>query len=347
MDSIELLPPAIGSLNNSPTKNNVHSQSRSPLFERIPPELRRMIFDLALTEEYSASQAWPQWSPKEDVGKFAWWVRPDYLGRKVVCTGILRTCKRIYFESRGFLGSNKTHIFWHGNNRGPPNLIFDDVHSYFQRFTPAQLSTVKEIRLNLQVASLAKDLHAICSLDVLQGIEKVHLTVRRADWLRWESNARLHLDLPEQEPHQQHLHTSHDELTPPWSETAWGSAFKKLPVMKELLLELEVTHERASELSALAHQARSWEFPIKDGRYLTCHARDMLQWRGPYCNWNSICSICGRWRWARLPCTSTNDSGNVDSCHDNLESMPERLGPELIIARLSFKPGGMVAISKI
>lgn len=320
----------------------VNAQSSSPLFRHIPPELRQIIFDFALTEEYAATETWPQWDCKNDVGKLAWWVRPDYLGRKIVFTSVLRTCKRVYIESRGFVGKNKTHIFWHGQHRGPRNLPFHDEHSYFERFTTAQLSTIKAIRLHIPSVYLAAHLHMVCRLNLLQNIEILHLTLRRSDWLHWESNAKMALNPtgPDRGQHPSQFQMSVQVGNVPvdtWSDMAWGSAFKNMPMLKEILLELESTIDRGSELMALVQDAQEWKFPRNDGGVFTCRRVDMSRWRGPYCNWNSVCSVCNRWRWARLPPTGTNLSQNLDICHESLEFSVERLGPELALAKLTFR----------
>ena len=84
-------------------------QEESPLFARIPGEIRDQIFDLALTA-YSGKQ--------EPFAKVSYYYRPGFrYADQKLDTALLRTCRRIYQEARLIPFENYERVEWH--DRGP------------------------------------------------------------------------------------------------------------------------------------------------------------------------------------------------------------------------------------
>jgi hypothetical protein len=81
------------------------SQEQSPLFSTIPPELRNQIFGLALAEQ-NGSFAIPTHKH---------YYRPDYTHHRIIDTALLRTCRRVYMETRDIPQQNVTCRFWLGH----------------------------------------------------------------------------------------------------------------------------------------------------------------------------------------------------------------------------------------
>ncbi|KAF2643216.1 hypothetical protein P280DRAFT_246406 [Massarina eburnea CBS 473.64] len=81
-------------------------QLQSPLFSKIPPEIRNEIFSLALTEF-----------------RYADYARPGYEGDKRIDVALLRTCKIVYGETRGMPDRNVEIVSWIGNGRRAPEAL--------------------------------------------------------------------------------------------------------------------------------------------------------------------------------------------------------------------------------
>ncbi len=86
-------------------------QKESPLFTRIPGEIRDHIFDLALTA-YSGK--------KEPFAKDSYYYRPGFrYADQKLDTALLRTCRRIYQEARLVPFENYERVEWGQRDRGP------------------------------------------------------------------------------------------------------------------------------------------------------------------------------------------------------------------------------------
>lgn len=97
--------PTVASIDTS----NANPQEESPLFARVPGEIRDQIFDLALTA-YSGKQ--------EPFAKDSYYYRPGFrYADQKLDTALLRTCRRIYHEARLVPFENYERVEWH--DRGP------------------------------------------------------------------------------------------------------------------------------------------------------------------------------------------------------------------------------------
>lgn len=83
-------------------QGEICEQCQSPLFSKIPPEIRNEIFRLALVEYVPEGNDWtgklseiqsPGYGNVRSTGKYV--RRPGYEGLKTVDTDLLRTCKRV------------------------------------------------------------------------------------------------------------------------------------------------------------------------------------------------------------------------------------------------------------
>lgn len=119
----------------SSTSPTMNLQLQSPLFGKIPAEIRNEIFDLALKESYI---------PGEEYERETYYTRPGFLGKKKVHTELLRTCKRVYEETKTVPFRDLEVCFWLGNReRTPPGIInFLFVHilcHFWERRTPIKI----------------------------------------------------------------------------------------------------------------------------------------------------------------------------------------------------------------
>jgi hypothetical protein len=116
------------------TVRGVHSQEQSPLFSKLPPELRRPVFDYVLQETKG--------SPV--YGDFQLYILGlGYYPR--FCTQLLRTCKRVYFEARELfiINMTQTYLFYDGSHepgglsrsiyKHPINMLRKSIQLTFHR----------------------------------------------------------------------------------------------------------------------------------------------------------------------------------------------------------------------
>ena len=91
------------------TSGPVNPQSASPLFNRIPPEIRNRIFELALT-------AYDDKTKPYQSGTY--YHRPGHRYAHKVDTNLLLTCRRIYAETKDIPASINPYTCWF--HRAPP-----------------------------------------------------------------------------------------------------------------------------------------------------------------------------------------------------------------------------------
>ncbi len=99
------------------------------------------------------------------------------------------------------------------------------------------------------------------------GPEKIRITIRHTDW--WYNllgeNSPLALD-PKRKGRARVGDSVLDEQ--PYESGSWGSRFANLKGLKKLELELETIEVKRAELDTIIERARSWRFPLGDGKML-------------------------------------------------------------------------------
>jgi hypothetical protein len=90
---------------------DAHDQAQSPLFNALPGELRNAIFRLALQQYVDTERLYD---------RETYWTRPGVEGPLRIDTALLRTCKRVWGETRDMLGKDLTLTFYLGlRSRAP------------------------------------------------------------------------------------------------------------------------------------------------------------------------------------------------------------------------------------
>jgi hypothetical protein len=79
-------------------------QLNSPLFNKIPPEIRNYIFAYVLAEQDGATS----------IPEYCYWYRPDYTRYRYIDTALLRTCRKIWLETYALPRINVTERIWLG-----------------------------------------------------------------------------------------------------------------------------------------------------------------------------------------------------------------------------------------
>ncbi|KAG0652957.1 hypothetical protein D0Z07_0386 [Hyphodiscus hymeniophilus] len=256
----------------------VNPQSASPLYDgHLPPEIRDHIFKYAL-EEYTKTGKESQYRPSTH------YTRPGYTGKRAVTIPLLLTCRKTYLETYHLPPQKKEHVFWH--ERWPPHQNRYVYHAdgqeggYFSLFAPWQQQLVKEVHFFTQLYWLEDG--AFCQLTkkaFMQGVEKVKITIRRGDWWHNEHNAPLGINPQRGDSDAAQMDrdweaTRRGEVIP-WKEGGWGTAFANLASLQELEMEFETSEDKLKELEKIVEIAKTWKFPLKDGKVLTRRHSDL------------------------------------------------------------------------
>lgn len=250
--------------------SDANPQSKSPLFARIPGEIRNHIFDLALTA-YSGKQ--------EPFEKDSYYYRPGFrYADQILDTALLRTCRRIYQEACLVPFQNYECVEWH--YRGPPAKIarnfargnyscpwLTSLHLFTQQFWLEDSSWPSKAR---NVAFRYKNLRHL------------RITIRHSDWWWWERSAPLLLDAKQKGTKGTASATRHSTAADGFHVNSWGHQFSVFKGLKTFELELETVEGKRKELDEIAIRAADWRFPLGDGNVLVLNpARTkMTGWRG-------------------------------------------------------------------
>ncbi|KAJ6558091.1 hypothetical protein B0H19DRAFT_1070657 [Mycena capillaripes] len=121
------------SLPTTTSASHVHAQLQSPFCAMLYPDVRSVIFTLALTEYPDLARPYP----KDEL-----YYRPGFEFARKVDIGLLLTCRLIYLETHLEAVALNEHVFWmhcgppppaHAMSKGPR-----DHNTYLVRMTPQQ-----------------------------------------------------------------------------------------------------------------------------------------------------------------------------------------------------------------
>ncbi|KEY68206.1 hypothetical protein S7711_04743 [Stachybotrys chartarum IBT 7711] len=255
-------------------------QDASPLFRRLPAEVRRDIFSLALAE-------YPDPSPAKQYGPQTCYTRPAYSSPRRCDTALLRTCRAVYREAWFLPFTQHELTAWLTHpERAPPE---------YNRARPTQAAVLraKLRRIAAQLGQPAVKLDRVRFFAQMFRLEEgamgdalkdmapllhfgtLTLTIRHADWWDWEKDEPLRFAGGE------------------WMRKA-GEHLP--PTVREVAVELESVKRKEAQVDAIAAQmAERWFFLRSDGAALladtTPGAAPTSRWRGSS-TWDSK-------RWVR------------------------------------------------
>lgn len=234
----------------------VNPQLDSPLFHRIPPELRNHIFRLVLTAYED---------PDRMYRPTAYYYRPGVICARKIDTDLLLTCRLVYSETSQLPASINEHTSWY--YREPPDIK--------KRYVPVDDHPASVVRRrHLQTVHIFTQQAWLESYGFanFMGLLWTHacpttliITLRHSDWWWWEDEASLTLD-PKQEG--QASVTHHSRPSDPFPSESWGYQFRKASGLKKLQMELETVESKREELDTIVNRAEGWEFSLGDDRIL-------------------------------------------------------------------------------
>ncbi|KAK0451347.1 uncharacterized protein EV420DRAFT_713238 [Desarmillaria tabescens] len=221
-------------------------QAASPLFSKTPPEIRNIIFRLAL-------RGYPDRARGYYPGN-TYYFRPGYEHDRRIDTALLLTCRRIYDETYLLPVIENEHVFW--CYHGPPGSSAEPGR-YFCKMNEKQQDTVDRVHFFAQLYWLEATFPLSCTIPEMRP-RKLKITIRHSDWWYWENNHLLVL------------------------RVAWTDKIRLVKRLEELEIELETIERDKDQMLAIAQRIRSWKIDLWDGRVLSTEGRSLIhdQWTG-------------------------------------------------------------------
>ena len=118
-----------------------HSQSQSPFFNALPPEIRNEIYSWTLLQSEDASQTYEADS---------YWSRPGFRAPLKSRPQLLHTCRLVHLEAETFLMRKAEHAFWF--DRGPQEQSgIRKCWEFFNALTPKDVQDLVAVRFFTQM----------------------------------------------------------------------------------------------------------------------------------------------------------------------------------------------------
>ena len=244
----------------------MNPQNQSPLFARLPSEIRLSIWVYALSAQDNPQKPYPP-------NRFFY--RPGYHFHPLIDTDLLLTCKRVYHEARLFPVALNEHVFWlfRGPTRSIGNGNTTDCNGWFSTLHDEQKDAVQSVHFFVQQYAL----ESIGSWPNLQQwsfrTRQLTLTFRHADWWSWESPPQSSDQLgicpwlPDRVPHakmvKEPLEPSLDYMASNMQRRqTWGWHVGMVAGLQNLVLEFETVVQKKFQLDTVVDRAKYWKFPL-------------------------------------------------------------------------------------
>jgi len=266
-------------------------QAKSPLFNKIPAEIRDRIFSFALT-------AFDDHDHPYKPGQH--WYRPGYHYPLIIDLRLLQTCKRIYHEYRLLPVMLNEFVFYvlDGpsyptiDNQLPANLARPDGVVRMYSLTKEQQRSIQNIHYFVQQSYLEDWIYWGVWLGRFFA-KRLTLTLRRTDWWFWESDeasidrlgicpwlsGRTTCQMMEAEP----LDPTLDYITSKMAQggITWARLIQRLTKLEVLEIEFETEAKKKDQLDTVVDRAKRWKFPREAGTHL-CWTGDIREtlWEG-------------------------------------------------------------------
>ncbi|KAF5644346.1 hypothetical protein F25303_5944 [Fusarium sp. NRRL 25303] len=236
-------------------------QDESPLYSKLPGEVRDSIFSYVLTDH-------PDPAPTKKFRENTCYTRPSYLAAQSTDTRLLRTCRAIYRETwfKPFL--LREHTEWAtGEDRAPPPdkapPRLDLMLSMISKSLGTDNVEIERLRVFAQMYRLEDHgLEDILHIPHLAP-RTITLTIRHTDWWYWEEDEPLHIEGN-------------------WIE---GVCQVLTPSTTQFCIELESLERKKGQVDKIAKQmVDTWFFKRPDGVVLYADTSDanrkVSRWSG-------------------------------------------------------------------
>ncbi|KAH8881046.1 hypothetical protein GQ53DRAFT_519524 [Thozetella sp. PMI_491] len=247
-------------------RQNCQSQESSPLFSKLPGEIREAIWTEALASYEDESRVYDNHTPYR---------RPGYLAVHRTDCALLQTCQRVYTEAWFRPWVSRVHTLWLA---WPARRPADEAILTVEKFQEG-LSLVHDKHGDVSLSHV-RVFSQLCNAGGIREILGLNyfyprvftLTLRHHDWWEWETDKRLYIG---------------DNL-PNYIDG-------NLPAsLQEFRMELESLQRKRTQIDYVATQmVESWSFMRRDGVRMTAQESDFEtdDWTGS--------SIWEGMRWLR------------------------------------------------
>ncbi len=232
------------------------SQDTSPLYSRLPYELRSIIFEYALITCDESTEP----------------------GNKShISINLLLTCRLVYLETCLLPVKLNKLVNWcyHQSQDDAFGLL-----SRLFKMCPEQRAAVQSMHLFTQQSWLETGWLDLVKWPTVNP-QTIRLTLRYSDWRSWEDYIYLCLD-PKQagRPVKSAVKKSAEN---PFEDGSWGQAFTHLHGLRTFYLELETLFAKKEELDRIVARAPTWQFVLGDGNVLLLDDKGTLrkEWVAP------------------------------------------------------------------
>ncbi|KAF5249308.1 hypothetical protein FANTH_5389 [Fusarium anthophilum] len=236
-------------------------QDESPLYAKLPGEVRDNIFSYVLTDH-------PDPTPTKKFKENTCYTRPSYLAAQSTDTRLLRTCRAIYRETWFKPFVLREHTEWATSEdrapppgKAPPRLR--PMVAEISKSLGTDNVEIERLRIFAQMYRLEENgLRDILRMPHLAP-RTITLTIRHTDWWYWEEDEPLHFDGN-------------------WIE---GVSQVLTPSTSQFCIELESLERKKDQVDKIAKQmVDAWFFKRPDGVVLYADTSDanrkVSRWSG-------------------------------------------------------------------
>lgn len=161
-----------------------HQQDQSPLYNKLPKEIRDQIFEFAASQYEDLQQPYK-------INAFHY--RPGYRGPLKTSTGLLRTCRRVWLETNALAMLQAKKTFWFEGARGPPNQLKYDFASDWTSLNKKNFETLHLFTQKHMAERMFGRSDSISAIIYDLRPKTIRVTWRHTDWNRWEDPLPLEL----------------------------------------------------------------------------------------------------------------------------------------------------------
>ena len=209
----------------------INPQIASPLFSKLPAEVRNHIF-------YYALLAYPDRA--RPYSKHSSWYRPGYTHVRAITVSLLLTCRRVYLETDLVPVVHNEHVIWGVEKSrvpsGSTNYLLHD-----RQMNLSHRNAIQFVHLFTQqfwLEDWKNKWLAFTTSWPEGGPERIRITIRHTDW--WYNllgeNSPLALD-PKRRGRARVGEWVPDDQ--PYEDGSWGSRFANLSGLKKLEMEFD------------------------------------------------------------------------------------------------------------
>ncbi|KAF2147417.1 uncharacterized protein K452DRAFT_282416 [Aplosporella prunicola CBS 121167] len=227
-------------LNAINPSNIANLQRQSPLWSKLPAEIRNEIFRLAVSQHPDHTRPYEENS---------YHYRPGYTHAPRVCIDLLLTCRLAYWETSPIPLRSATITVWHGRGPRPPYAW------PFAALTAKNAEGLTHVHLFTQLFWLenTESLSGYTRLPTFRP-KKLTITIRHSDWWFWESDSPLRI------------------------RDGWVAAFRPPPSLTELVMEFETLTRKKNQLDGILQDVVNWRFMGPDDRVFVNKPELVKRW---------------------------------------------------------------------